>query len=64
VGNSDDHARNNAFFVIDNKIELTPAYDICQEAQLSQASKNVLWKRAILNNNIFYGGCKHLMPKE
>ncbi len=124
VGNTDDHARNHAFFVIGNKIELTPAYDICpqdraggeashgmklthqsnlsklslcietannfglsvdeaeeiivsfintishnfddicQEAQLSQASKNVLWKRAILNNNIFYGGCEHLMPKE
>lgn len=124
IGNTDDHARNHAFFLIDNKIELTPAYDICpqdraggeashgmklthqsnlsklslcletannfglsidgaeeiivslihtisdsfddicKEAKLSEASRNVLWKRAVLNNNIFYGGCEHLMPKE
>jgi serine/threonine-protein kinase HipA len=31
IGNTDDHARNHAFFVEGEKIELTPAYDICPQ---------------------------------
>ncbi|MCG6357660.1 HipA domain-containing protein [Vibrio fluvialis] len=29
IGNTDDHARNHAFFVEGEKISLSPAYDIC-----------------------------------
>ena len=29
IGNTDDHARNHAFFVQGETIQLTPAYDIC-----------------------------------
>ncbi|MBL4560900.1 MAG: HipA domain-containing protein [Labilibaculum sp.] len=31
IGNTDDHARNHAFYVRGDKIELTPAYDICPQ---------------------------------
>ena len=31
IGNTDDHARNHAFFVEGEKIKLTPAYDICPQ---------------------------------
>ncbi len=31
TGNTDDHARNHAFFVEGGKISLTPAYDICPQ---------------------------------
>ena len=31
VGNTDDHARNHAFFVDGERLSLTPAYDICPQ---------------------------------
>ena len=31
IGNTDDHARNHAFFVEGDKISLSPAYDICPQ---------------------------------
>ncbi|MCC4791116.1 phosphatidylinositol kinase [Vibrio splendidus] len=31
IGNTDDHARNHAFFVEGEKISLSPAYDICPQ---------------------------------
>lgn len=31
IGNTDDHARNHAFYVNGENIELTPAYDICPQ---------------------------------
>ncbi|WED21978.1 HipA domain-containing protein [Vibrio sp. JC009] len=115
VGNTDDHARNHAFFVDGEQLNLTPAYDICpqsrtggeaghgmiivgnsnkssienclksaptfhikrddaieiisqqitvingnfgllcDEIDLSDAGRRLLWKRAILNDYIFYG---------
>ncbi|AXN34612.1 MULTISPECIES: type II toxin-antitoxin system HipA family toxin [Vibrio] len=115
VGNTDDHARNHAFFVNGEKLELTPAYDVCPQsrtggeashgmiivgnsnissienckqaarvfhvdeetsldiighqikvindnfeslcdaADLSELGRKMLWKRAILNDSIFYG---------
>ncbi|CAH7136240.1 type II toxin-antitoxin system HipA family toxin [Vibrio alginolyticus] len=33
VGNTDDHARNHAFFVDGDQLTLTPAYDICPQAR-------------------------------
>ncbi|MDE4914624.1 type II toxin-antitoxin system HipA family toxin [Methylobacterium sp. 092160098-2] len=33
VGNNDDHARNHAAFWDGEKLELTPAYDICPQAR-------------------------------
>ena len=30
IGNTDDHARNHAFFWNGRHYQLTPAYDICQ----------------------------------
>jgi serine/threonine-protein kinase HipA len=115
VGNTDDHARNHAFFVEGESLSLTPAYDICpqsrtggeaghgmnitkvsnkssianclkaatlfhlkdgeavniiskqirvindnflhlcDEVDLSYEGRRILWKRAILNDYIFYG---------
>jgi serine/threonine-protein kinase HipA len=114
LGNTDDHARNHAFFVNGDKLEITPAYDICpqnraggkashgmnitvesnlssidnclraapifqvseseaidiiknhvriinhnfeslcDEANLSYAGRQILWRRAFLNDYIFY----------
>ncbi len=31
VGNTDDHARNHAFFIDGDRLSLTPAYDICPQ---------------------------------
>jgi len=31
IGNTDDHARNHAFFIEGDKISLSPAYDICPQ---------------------------------
>lgn len=33
VGNTDDHARNHAFFVEGEQLLLTPAYDICPQSR-------------------------------
>ena len=33
VGNTDDHARNHAFFVDGEQLSLTPAYDICPQSR-------------------------------
>ncbi|WP_016957680.1 type II toxin-antitoxin system HipA family toxin [Catenovulum agarivorans] len=114
IGNTDDHARNHAFFVDGEQLLLTPAYDICpqnrtggeaghgmiihkgsnkstikncllaaptfhvspkdalkiienqiktinhkfenlcDEANLSPEGRRILWKRAVLNDYIFY----------
>ncbi|MFC0179536.1 type II toxin-antitoxin system HipA family toxin [Thorsellia kenyensis] len=34
IGNTDDHARNHAFFIENDKITLTPAYDICPQNRM------------------------------
>jgi len=34
VGNTDDHARNHAAFWDGERLELTPAYDICPQARV------------------------------
>lgn len=121
VGNTDDHARNHAFFIIlGDKLELTPAYDLCPQPRaggeathgmlitankrfsrlsdvlstcesyglteqkakaeiermtkvvigayqnlavqcsLEVATRNMLWRGAILNRDIFYGGFEYL----
>ena len=119
IGNTDDHARNHAFFVKGEKLGLTPAYDICpqsrtggeashgmlivgnsnissidnckqaarifyintdqaleiinhqikiindnfksvcDDAGLSALGRKMLWKRAVLNDSIFYGENVH-----
>lgn len=36
VGNNDDHARNHAAFWDGERLELTPAYDICPQARVGE----------------------------
>lgn len=121
VGNTDDHARNHAFFITpEQQLELTPAYDLCPQARvggeathgmlitegrrfsrlsdilstcesyylkeqeakaeiermahvvvdnyqkladqcsLEIATRNMLWRGAVLNRDIFYGGFEYL----
>ena len=121
VGNTDDHARNHAFFITPGgQLELTPAYDLCPQPRaggeathgmlitenkrfsrlsdvlstcenyglkeqkakseiermvqvvagayqnlavkcsLDVATRNMLWRGAVLNRDIFYGGFEYL----
>lgn len=122
IGNTDDHARNHAFFVEEESIRLTPAYDlfpfpraggearhamklnddnrlsriescvsvagdfgldedealemvegfirsvvvhfdeICDEIEMASTTRNLLWRRAILNPDIFAGRFDFLNP--
>lgn len=124
IGNTDDHARNHAFFIEKNTLHLTPAYDICpfpraggeashgmkifqnsnlsrielcvaaaaafsvsedeavhiiqyqidvitsqfvdicNEAKMSKTSQQLLWRRAVLNPDIFAGRFESLNPTE
>ena len=123
MGNTDDHARNHAFFVEGQSIQLSPAYDItpfpraggeashamkvfgennlsrislcidtavdfglvkdealaivegqikkiadqfdglCDEAKMDQATRNLLWRIAVLNPDIFNGGYEQMDPE-
>ena len=124
IGNTDDHARNHAFFIKPgDELELTPAYDLCPQPRaggeathgmlitknkrfsrlsdvlstceryglteqkakaeiermaqvvfgayqnlavqcsLDVATRNMLWRGAILNRDIFYGGFEYLNEK-
>lgn len=51
IGNTDDHARNHAFFVEGDKIRLTPAYDICpQNRSGGEASHGMkIWRNSNLS---------------
>jgi len=124
IGNTDDHARNHAFFLTDGvRLSLTPAYDICAfsraggeashamkltrhsnlsrlslcveaagefglgrdealavitgqieviaaqteqvclDAGMRETTRQLLWRRAILNPDVFSNGLTHLDPK-
>lgn len=52
-GNSDDHARNHAGFWDGEHLTLTPAYDICEEAELTEVERNLFGQRIFLNDFIF-----------
>lgn len=43
VGNNDDHARNHAAFWDGEKLELTPAYDICPQARGGRESNQAIF---------------------
>ncbi|SET19528.1 HipA domain-containing protein [Thorsellia anophelis] len=50
IGNTDDHARNHAFFILNDKISLTPAYDICPQNRIGgEASHGMMLS---MNNNL------------
>ena len=39
VGNTDDHARNHAAFWDGDSLSLTPAYDVCPQSRIGEASQ-------------------------
>ncbi|MBW2217322.1 MAG: HipA domain-containing protein, partial [Deltaproteobacteria bacterium] len=42
IGNTDDHARNHAFFWDGNHYTLTPAYDICPLLRVGQIANQAM----------------------
>lgn len=40
VGNTDDHARNHAAFVIDDGLDLTPAYDVAPQPRSGEMARH------------------------
>jgi len=42
IGNTDDHARNHAFFWDGNSYRLTPAYDICPQLRVGQTANQAM----------------------
>lgn len=43
IGNTDDHARNHAFFVVGKKLILTPAYDICPQSRTGGEARHGMY---------------------
>lgn len=41
-GNTDDHARNHAFFWDGSSIEITPAYDVCPQVRTGQEASQAM----------------------
>ena len=53
VGNTDDHARNHAAFWDGDRLELTPAYDICPQARTGhEASQGMLINDAVRESRL------------
>ena len=55
IGNTDDHARNHAFFWDGNSYRLTPAYDICPLLRVGQTANQAMilgrdWRESTIRN--------------